>query len=527
MNGVLHQKLTELRARHHRAARRRRVMQAGWVWLTALAAAAALDASWSAVGAMTASDPLVIVESPAWLRACMGAALAIGAVIVVMRWRLPRSIRAMPDWRYARLCERRMQLSGNPLVNAVQVGASVDDLSVELVKRARRIGDEQAAQIDAAAVIDTRPMLKAIHRLIAIGVLWTTIIAASFALPGENPLMTALGRIAMPWADRPPYAMVELDASVAPEPVAVGDDATVLLHTSGRPVSAARIRLADGQTIDMQRPNGAYKVQLADVAEPVRYTIEAGGTRTPWRVVEPVHLPRIEGVQAWVELDKQRLPLHWPPPRPVRALAGAELQLQVTSNRSDAQIDLAGAEDLELSVPIEAGEQTVAFGLHTPDGLESRRCVRIELVGLTEAHMQELAETGAGSQQAEQATSVPLIAEDAVAGAATVDADDGTLAQLSSGRPAEGSTPDDESREGTQSPQKGKGSAGGGNGTATDASDPGTAPEPTDAVGTMLERMNVPAKQRVAARAFADAAPPAYRELVARYFLRLAEIESP
>ncbi len=522
MTGDLTIQLAAVRSAHRRTWRRRRAMQAASWWLAALGLAVIADASWSAIGAATRDDPLAIVQMPAALRTAVSGVLLAGLVASARRVRLPRAARDLPAWRYARLCERQLGLSGNPLTNAVQLADADASLSGALAQRVRQNGDALATRIAPAQVIDTGPMRRQRRVLTALLLGWIGLIGGSLLLPGPNAVGVALGRLAMPWADRPPYAMVALEMAISPDPVAVGDQVRVTMRPRGRHVDRAQITIADGRVLPMSRQGEQYSATLPDVREPLRMSIVAGGTRTRWREVRPLNLPRIEGVQASVHDDGRAAALRWPPRGPVRALAGARLALRVVSNRADARIDDPRAAGLRISMPIERGRQTLDFGLLTPEGLGSRDRLKLELVGLTEARMRELAEAG-GPTAESRAIAAPLAAAEAVAAADAADAGQGAMADLTGGQPVEGQIADRDRRQGGERPGSGQaGTAGRGEGHAHAADDADTI-EPNEAVGVMLERLGVPPEQRAAVRSFADAAPPPYRSLTARYFLRLAE----
>ncbi len=522
MNVTLRGQLDGIRAAHRRAARRRRALQGAAAWLAGLLVLAVIDASWSGVAAATGEDPFAIVESPWWLRIIAATGLAGRLVVVVWRSRVRLDV---PDWRYARLCEQRLGLHDNPLVNAVQLQARDDALSHELVARARRQADELAQRIEATDVIDTRPLRRARRWFVGVLLAWAIVAGVSWGMTvfGPSPLSVGVVRVTMPWVDQPPYAMVKLYAGHGPTPAAVGDDVHIGARAlSRRSLPGARVRLGDGQVMPMIGVDSGFELTLPDVREPMRYVVEAGGTRTRWRRIDPLRLPRIEGVTARVHADQRTTPIGWPPTGPVRALAGATLELRVLSNRDDAVIEGANADGLHLSVPIQPGRKRVAFGLRTPDGLTSREQVMFELVGLTTSEMREVAGKTGEPAEGESMVSVPLVAEDAAASAATV-SEDGALAELSSGEAAEGSV---EARNGEADSEVEPGEGVGGGMQGEGMGQPPAAVAGDDAVGIMLERMNVRPEMRARIRAYADAAPRAYRELTAQYFLRLAEDET-
>jgi len=542
MSATIKTTLDATRRRDFTLQRRARVLAALAGWFALAMALLGLDAGWSAIGAWTTDDPYTVVELPATARAVMLAMLLIAAAWVVARLRLPRWIAERPLDHYARRADAALGDADHHILTALQLeressSRDSEGITAALAQRVIEDGRTRLSRIEADQLIDRDPLARSYRFAVTVVIGWLVTWPTALLLPGAHPLAVAATRLADPLGDHPPYTMTRFTVTVQPAPVAIGDAPKLRARLDGRAGNEARLRLADGTTLPM-RPDGedgrTFAIRLNAVREPIAFRVEAANGRSRWQRIDPVRLPRIMAVELAAlppSGDGDPVPLRYPPGGPIRLLEDAALSVHVASDLDEARIDHPAAEGRRLVTPTPNGEQTLTLRLVTPDGLRSREAVELTLVGLSAS---ELAELDGGPDRGIDPPTETNVVHDAARADAVADVDaparDAAQAPIASGSPMPGtSTPTADSA--SQSPasdgQAGRtGSAAptaaaGRGGTPTDAAAPG----PTDplATGVTIEQADAARAREQAARSFADRAPAPYRDLVAEYYLRIAE----
>ena len=490
---VLIGQLEAVRRRHRRLMRGRRVWAAlGW-WLGALWLAAMVDAAWSLIGARWVDDPFTIVELPPEVRAMMGVAMIVGFGAMMWHCRLPQSVRRRTPADYARWCQTRRGLTNNVLTNAVALRGRADDPSPivrELANRAVERGDALAGDLSPESLIDRRPVRRQLRWLIAVMVLWAMTIAAGPMITPYRVGPTNVVRLFDPAGDHPPVAWVGIVVEVAPSTVAVGDDVTVagiVRHGS----SPLRLRMDDGRTIAMSEP---WRATLRQIERPMRFVVEGGHTRTRWQVIDPLALPRVLAVSVTVSPPQSDVRYPWPNGQPVAAPTGSVVRVAVQSDRADARIDHPSARGMTVALPVAKDKRSYGLSLITPDGLRSRSTITLEVQGLSDAELTQLA---AGDVEP--------------TGSAALDSGTPTEATSAGGSPK----PDEAT---STSRTTGRGGTEG-EGVTGEGNKPIPLPELVRGLTSeqaIARRLALPD-----VRSFAEVAPPSYRERVARYFVRI------
>lgn len=513
MSDPLRDKLEELARLHRRDIRRRRVTRAMMFWLIALTAALLLDTAWSLIGAAFENDPLVLHELPLAVRAAMSVALLIGWVCVALSAGLPAWLRRLDIHHYARFCEQRAEMAGNRLVNAVQLGARQwrDDLPATLSQRAVESARASIANIEPQALIDPTPLRRAKKRLAWMAA--TLIVLFGVGMLVLAPIMPwrAVMRLADPLGDHPPIGRYHWQVDRSPEPVAIGDTLTISARTVRPAEQPPHLVLLDdmGQrrarlAMALESPPNLFYLSIPNVRRPIRGMIVGSHARSRVFTIEPVHLPRLIDMELTLRLPDSDDPIALPATRgkPIVGPVGATVEIRARANREDATIDHPAAEGLHLESKLTAGSQKIAFRLVSPDGLTSRESHTLELVGLKPAELAEYIE-----QQRSEAEQASIAAD------------------LDGGDPAEATATGDDPNESETATDQSTGAKTGFNeqttGTGGDQPAEAAPPDPLAGGNVVRSALADPALP-VRYRALAGRAPPAYRERVAEYFLRLS-----
>jgi hypothetical protein len=542
MSATLAATLDAIRHRDFTLQRRARVLTALAGWFALAMALLGFDAGWSSIGAWTTDDPYTVVELPVTAREVMLAMLLIAAAWVVARLRLPRRVADRPLDHYARRADAARDDADHHILTALQLGReqssrNSEGITAALARRVITEGTGRLSRIESDQLIDRDPLARSYRFAVTVVIGWLVIWPAALLLPGPHPLAVAATRLADPLGDHPPYTMTRFVVTVEPSPVADGDAPKLRARLDGRAGSEARLRLADGTTLPMRRSDtdrAVFTARLEAVREPIAFRIEAANGRSRWQRIDPVRLPRIMAVELAAlppSGEGDPVPLRYPPGGPIRLLEDAVLSVHIASDLDEARIDHPAAGGRRLVTPTPDGEQTLTLRLVTSEGLRSREVVELTLVGLSAS---ELAELDGGPDRGIDPPTETNVVHDAARADAVAGADeparDAAQAPIASGTPMPGpSTPTADSaslspasdgqagRTGSAAPT----TAAGRGGTPTDADDSG----PTDplATGVTIEQADAARAREQAARSFADRAPARYRDLVAAYYLRIAE----
>jgi hypothetical protein len=463
--------------------------------------------------------------------------------------RLPRRVGRFDAVREAQRCEGALGLTSNALVNAVQLGGldgRGDGLSAGLARRAVDVGEAAARRLDPRGIIDASPARRAGIRLAIVALVLALGFIATPWLGGRTGLHVAAVRYLDPVGDHPPASWIDLQLTVVGPPAVVGEPVRLRIVAAGDAPEAAQLVVDDGvgrSTLPVQldadgdRPSRG-ETRLSGLEQPVRVVARGGGGRSRWMTLRPVERPRVRSVDLAIALGERRLALRWPPAEPIRARVGATLILEVQSNRPDARLDHEAADNTRMTIPVRPGRQSIAAPLVTPEGLRSRRALRLSIEGLSEA---ELASLGGASEAAMADDAAfdmtDLVAADALPSATAAGEPRVAMAAALEGGQRSGDDGPDAAGEGDEDDGDGREGADGGQGdpASTDGGGrsgdagfgrggegpDGAAPTGVEAVGAVLETMRASEAEARDVRRSADRAPPGYRGEVAAYFLRI------
>lgn len=536
----LQDKLDALRALEQQQQRRCRLARRGIAWLVVAALLVlGLDAAWSLSAAWLADGPFVVYELPVGWRVAVSLALGLGLVFVAAGWRLPRRVRAVSDTTYARRYEQAIGVRDERLVTATELPRKTpdDQLTRALSGRSVARADRLVASVSPPDVLDSRPWHRQRRRL-AITAIAVAVVVLVAPWVGLDRLAL---RYVLPTADLPPLTWTRVAIDPPDQRIAVGDDARITLRVAGRPADAAQVRLLspgdDGPSAitvplaDMPAGRAATTtLTLSSIDQPIVLEARANHGRSQRITINPVRLPRVLAVDLTISHDGRTVPLRYPPPDPVRALAGSELRIAVQADMPGARLDHAAADGRRLVLPVIEGEQHIRLRLLSPAGLPSRNTIDLTIVGMTRSDLARLTQPDGDAQPIDPDLAVVggIVASDAVAAGATVDDPSrAQLAQLQSGDPTDADLPQtgDEPRDPDTASDGGTAQGG----TGGDGS--GTGGQPPDALTQdQLDELAVGLAVRKAGgadvplppvRAFAGRAPRAYRQATAAYYLQL------
>ncbi len=165
-----------------------------------------------------------------------------------------------------------------------------------------------------------------------------TLAAFAFFAPLRQ---TALPRIIYPDRDIPPFSLLEFKVVPDAPLVPYGSSAELSVTISGAAVRhpvylETRRRGTTGRARCFQQDGTTYIQRLDQVIEPLEFCFRTGRARSHWHSLDLLLEPRVTG--AGIELTPpaySRLPVrHFPAGnRPLRALAGSRITLELTSNR--------------------------------------------------------------------------------------------------------------------------------------------------------------------------------------------------
>ncbi|MCE9592528.1 MAG: hypothetical protein K8S99_18630 [Planctomycetes bacterium] len=242
-----------------------------------LIVAAAVLTAWVVTAAL---DQLIAFES---LGRCVLFAVIAGTAGAVgyRALALPLMARHSEDF-YAAMIESHHPGMNNRLINALQLGRETAPAAPRLV---RAIVDQAAAvvdEIDFARAVAS-PLLARHSLLLLTGV----VVISGYALIGGPGARASLVRVALPWADVPPFTWTTI--AIAP-----GDDLTVLEGSSlevsatvggRRPADEASLILVDGRGVNhsmLMRPRGehGFAYTVAPVEGPFTFYVAAGDARS-------------------------------------------------------------------------------------------------------------------------------------------------------------------------------------------------------------------------------------------------------
>lgn len=295
--GILDERLRAVIARARWASRGQRTGAAVWPVPVAIIAALIIDAS---------------LALPSILRAVIAVAILALALRVLLALIPSRDSRRMNALRAARIAEDRAQITHNALINAVQLRALAANadatMPAELARRAVAQGDQRAASLSLAGLIDTAPIKRAWG--------WSLLALALFAIAWLSaPRLFAMGipRLTEPFADHPPFTLTNFDISWEPQRPLAADAITIRVALTGplpdaldfialdddhNPIDRAPMtpQFARDDASSSGKPSD-YTFILRDLRAPARFFVQGGTGRSRIITITPEMRPRIESAQ--------------------------------------------------------------------------------------------------------------------------------------------------------------------------------------------------------------------------------------
>ncbi|MEZ6211124.1 MAG: hypothetical protein R3B46_07765 [Phycisphaerales bacterium] len=295
--GILDERLRDVIARARWASRGRRTGAAVWPVPVAIIAALLIDAS---------------LALPSILRAGIAVAILALALRVLLALIPSRDSRRMNALRAARITEERAHITHNALINAVQLRALAANadatMPAELARRAVAQGDQRAASLSLAGLIDTAPIKRAWG--------WSLLALALFAIAWLSaPRLFAMGipRLTEPFADHPPFTRTNFDISWEPQRPLAADAITIRVALTGplpdaldfialddhhNPIDRAPMtpQFARTDASTSSKPSD-YTFILRDLRAPARFFVQGSTGRSRIITITPEMRPRIESAQ--------------------------------------------------------------------------------------------------------------------------------------------------------------------------------------------------------------------------------------
>jgi hypothetical protein len=319
------------------------------------------------------------------------------AALVMLGWVLHRRFRVLQSLRVGNVdlagrIERRFPhlkgrlLSGVEFLRALPSDPAAG--SPALLSAVISQAEEEAEQIDFSAVLDRRPMARAIMALMA-----AALIAGAFLLTDPLSSRIAVARLLNPLGNAAWPRMTHLTVRQAVERVARGSDFRIVVVDAhdGRLPAEVRIhyRFADGdgvvvETERLQEVDDVMVAERHNVLRAFSYRVEGGDDQSmPWRDVEVVEPPVVESVSLRLIPPAYT---GWPTvasPRHIRALVGTQIEAVGRASRPlrSAVLQRSGATEaparlddtgrtFRVAWPVEKSG-AYGFTLTDRDGLQS------------------------------------------------------------------------------------------------------------------------------------------------------------
>lgn len=218
--------------------------------------------------------------------------LAVVATGLVVTIRLGRARRADTHARQtAQGIELAAHAKGQPVVRALSVidnGHASDRLTDALIQRARLHAVSLAEAVRPAQVYPFNRLSRQ-GRWLWLAAVGVIVFAVLF--PAQSPSM--LKRVFMPWLPTPPFSLARLEPTWTPSPPAAGSNVQVNVTAGGvQPDRVEMIRI-DPEGRELERfampanEKGGFSQTLLRVDQPIHFRLEANGRPTRAYTIEP------------------------------------------------------------------------------------------------------------------------------------------------------------------------------------------------------------------------------------------------
>ncbi len=167
------------------------------------------------------------------------------------------------------------------------------------------------------------------------------LIAGGILMLNPAAARVVLGRVLMPWVDRPPYSHFVFTVSPISPAVLYGGDVELTVEITGAPVSEPVLFLSryQGRThraACFQENNRRFAQRLEKVVSPVDFCFVTGKARSRWHRVKVLYQPAIALASITIEpppYTRRPIRRFFAGTEPLAGICGSKALLTVTSNR--------------------------------------------------------------------------------------------------------------------------------------------------------------------------------------------------
>ena len=275
--------------------------------------------------------------------------LLLAALIYALRLPAASLLRGRVSARRAAVhLEAHLPVDHNHLINALDLASQPSPHSSEALReKAVALGEADALKNEARTVVDPAPIKRAVKPAVAatLGLILLLLIA----LPVFRAVVP---RLAMPFADLPPFTRVRFNVSYDPQPAYVGRPMTLYVKLTGPTLpSEARVvfiendaktdpimmtPIADPSNKDPEaKPAHRFALPLQRFDQPISFYIDTDEGRSAVYTFSPDTAPQFQSASVHYDYPDYT---RWPDStRPlfrdgIRALQGADVSLSVQSN---------------------------------------------------------------------------------------------------------------------------------------------------------------------------------------------------
>jgi hypothetical protein len=283
----------------------------------------------------------VAVVDALWAPGQVGLVVLDGLLILGAAW---VARRVMQEWsaqrfdpvRVARLIERRLQLHGNPLTNAVQLADVPAGTSEQLCRLAVDQGAKVASTADLQGVIEPGLTQRRVRQL-AVAVV--AVVGLSILLPGLVP--AAAARLMNPSGDLPAFTLLQFEISTDPGVGEVGRPLMIHTQIDGPVVpTEAWVVVDGGGTAFQTHPmiavgEGQFTFRLVGSKQWRRFHVATPDGRSAWHAISWADEPKIVSMQlrltspAYTQIPTRQTPYRG---QQLRVLAGTRVAFSIETN---------------------------------------------------------------------------------------------------------------------------------------------------------------------------------------------------
>lgn len=262
---------------------------------------------------------------------------AVAAASLLLMWRQGAADRFDPR-RIAVLIERKLNITDNRLINAVDLAGASEGFSEALRDQVVIMGNDFAGRIVPRDVVDQKRVKKAVRTALAALAL---LLLAMLTIP--RVFMAVGPRLIMPLNDLPPYTVVRFAVSTEPQRLRAGERSSIRAHLSGpRLPGEAWVVFINGSKrvrVPMQRgvteQGELFLLNLEALDRTQQYYIDTPAGRSRRHTLTVLPVPMFERVHlhysfpAYTRWEPVEEPLG---PAGIRALRGTHVAVIIRGN---------------------------------------------------------------------------------------------------------------------------------------------------------------------------------------------------